>query len=320
MRTSVRSLSVVLVAVLALGVATACTPKPIAKVSGTVDVRCSFTTKSVPVDWYFPAGTPKGLVWLQHGFTESKSDWDEFARKAADQGMLAMATTLPSADLLGCTVQNLGNNTAFLNNVAALFDGLGDPNSALGRSHAAAAAQAGRAGQALPQKLTFSGHSAGGEAVLYVADRLRTDHPATFAKLGGLVLQDPVKSFSGNSTGASLDGLAGTTLPIYALAAPKGSCNADQSGTTLVVERLASRPFHGAQITTGTHGDIFGSSLNSLGEATCGTPKPTDTSAAQLLTLLWLNDQFAGTTNPAGYPGGSLYDALVANGTITTLP
>ena len=315
-RTSALALSLAL----GLAVATACEPATTGQATNTVDVKCAGSTKAIPTDWYFPVGTPKALVWLQHGFTESKDDWVETGRKAADAGFVVMATTLPSADLFGCTVQNIGNNTDFLNNVATMFSGMGTANTAITKSYADAASKAGRSGLAMPAKLEFSGHSAGGEAVLYVANRLRTASPTTFAKLKGLVLQDSVKSFIGDNTDASLTGLATTTLPIYALASPKGSCNADQSGTQAVVSKLAGRAFHGTVITTGVHGDIFGTSANGLGTATCGTPQPTNTAAVRTLTFGWVTDQAAGTTTAAFYPGGSTYDGLVAAGTISTLP
>ena len=304
---------------LGLAVATACEPATTGQTTNTVDVKCAGSTKAIPTDWYFPVGTPKALVWLQHGFTESKDDWNETGRKAADAGFLVMATTLPTADLFGCTVENIGNNTDFLNNVASMFAGMGTANSAITKSFNDAASKAGRSGLAMPAKLEFSGHSAGGEAVLYVANRLRTASPATFAKLKGLVLQDSVKSFIGDNTDASLTGLSGTTLPIYALASPKYSCNSDQSGTLAVIAKLPGR-FHGAQVTTGAHGDIFGTSANSLGTATCGTPQAQNTAAVRTLTFGWLTDLAAGTTTAALYPGGATYNGLVSAGTITTLP
>ena len=319
---TVRLLGIAVTIGLALASATACEPAPPApsKVSGTVPIACASFTYDTPVDWYLPAGTPKGLVWMQHGFTETKADWTELATKAGTQGFAVMATTLPTADLFGCTVQNLGNNTAYLNNVANLFASTSAPLGALSKSWALAANRAGRSGLALPTAFTFIGHSAGGEAVLYVANRLRTAHPTTFAKLKGLVLEDPVKSFAGDNTGASLTGLNGTTLPIYALAGPNSSCNADQSGTKAVSSLLTTRPFHGSLVTTGTHGDVFGGSVPGTVKLACGTPKAADTAAVQKLTLAWTADQLAGAKDPANYPGGATYQALVAAGTISTLP
>lgn len=315
----VRGLALGVCLTLTLALSTACQPAQVGTATNTVDVRCQFLTYTVETDWYFPTGTPRALVWLQHGFTESKDDWDETAGKLAAAGYLTMATTLPTADIFGCTVSNIGNNTGFLNNVASMLAGLGNANSALGRSHADAASKAGRAGQAMPSKLLMSGHSAGGEAVLYVANRLRTSHATTFAKLKGLVLADPVKSFIGDNTDAALSGLSATTLPVYSLAAPPYSCNSDQSGTQAVIAKLPGR-FHGAQITTGAHGDIFGGSANALGTATCGTPQTKNVDASRALMIGWFADQEAGTTTPTYYPGGTLFQALVGQGTLTALP
>lgn len=315
----VRSLALGVCLTLTLALSTACQPAQVGTATNTVDVRCQFLTYTVETDWYFPTGTPRALVWLQHGFTESKDDWDETARTLAESGYLTMATTLPTADIFGCTVSNIGNNTPFLNNVASMLAGLGDPTSALGRSHANAASQAGHAGQAMPQKLLMSGHSAGGEAVLYVANRLRTSHTTTFAKLKGLVLADPVKSFIGDNTDAALTGLSASALRVHALAAPPYSCNSDQSGTQAVIAKLPGR-FHGAQITTGAHGDIFGGSANALGTATCGTPQAANVAAARALMLGWFADMETGSTTASYYPGGTLFQALAGAGTITPLP
>ena len=315
----VRGLALSACLFIGLTATTACEPVGVTKVSNTVDVACQFLTYTVETDWYFPAGTPRALVWLQHGFTEENGNWEETARKLAESGYLAMATTLPTADLLGCTVQNIGNNTGFLNNIASMLGGLGDPSSALGRSHADAATKAGRTGQAIPSKLLMSGHSAGGEAVLYVANRLRTNHAGTFAKLKGIVLADPVNSFIGNNTDVALTGLATTSLPIYSLASPPYSCNNNQSGTQALISKLPGR-FHGAQVTTGSHGDVFGGSVPSIEVTTCGQPQAANVDATRTLLLAWFGDMVDGTTSAAFYPGGALFGALVSNGTITALP
>lgn len=319
-----RLLSIV-AATMSLGVIAACQQHPppppgVTKVSTTVEVACGSTGDAVPVDWYFPADAPKGLVWLQHGFVESKDDWADFAPQVAAEGYLAMATTLPSTDPRGCNVQDLGDNGPFLDNLAALFAGIDRPSSPLGTSHAEAAGLAGRSGEGLPQALAFSGHSAGGETVLSVADRLRSSYPSTFAELRGLVLQDPVKSFAGTNTDEAVANLNHTTLPIYTLASPPSPCNADQSGTQAVIAGLTTRSFFGAQVTSGVHGDIFGPAQGVLGALVCGLPQAENTAATQTLTLGWFGDWFAGSRTPAFYPGGSTYDALVAGGTITTLP
>ena len=238
-------------AAVVVGLAVGCEPTPPSpsKVTNTVAIACAATTYQTPTDWYLPSGTPRGLVWLQHGFTEDKEVWATYGQTLAADGFAAMATTLPTADIFGCTVENIGNNTAYLNNVAAMLAGGGTAGSAITKSWNDALSKAGRASMALPTKLTFVGHSAGGEAVTYVANRLRTAHAATFAKLKGLVLEDPVKSFIGDNMDASLTGLNGTTLPIYALASPPYSCNSNQSGSLAVSSKLTTRSFHGSRVS-----------------------------------------------------------------------
>lgn len=290
-----------------------------ALVTGTVATRCSFLTYQTPIDWYFPSGNAKALVWLQHGFAENKGLYAGYARQLADSGFLVAATTLPSADLFGCTVNNAGNNTSYLNNIATLFGTKDASSGALNVSFRAARATAGRADLAMPQSLAFVGHSAGGEAVSYVAGRLRTAYPAAFAHLKGLVLEDPVASPAGSNLATGLSALAPTGVPVYALASPKNSCNADQSGTQQLINSLPGR-FHGAQVSTGVHQDIYGTDNTALFNLICGTPKPGNTNAVRSLTTGWLTGFVDGASNPAYFPGGSTYDALRSAGTISTLP
>lgn len=305
----------------AAGVAPAAAAPASVKVTNTTSIRCAFGTYATPTDWYLPAtGTPRGLVWLQHGFTENKGHWASYAPKLAAAGYVVFATTLPTVDLFGCTVQNVGNNTGYLNNIAAVFGSAAGGSGALVTSFNNAAGRAGRSSLALPSRWAFVGHSAGGEAVTYVANRLRTNHGSAFARLGGLVLEDPVNSFIGANLANGLTGLNTTSLPIYALASPPYSCNNNQSGVLLVEQKLTTRSFHGAQITSGTHVDIFGAAAGPAGIAACGRPQAKNISAAQTLTTGWLTDQLAGTTTPAFYPGGATYQGLVGAGTITTLP
>ena len=291
------------------------------KVTNTTSVRCGFGTYSAPTDWYLPSsGTPKGLVWLQHGFTENKGHWASYAPRLAASGYVVMATTLPTVNLFGCTVQNVGNNTGFLNNIAAVFGSAAGGSGAIVSGFNDAASRAGRSGLALPTRWAFVGHSAGGEAVTYVANRLRTSHATAFSRLRGLVMEDPVNSFIGSNLADGLTGLAGTSRPILTLASPPNSCNNNQSGVQLVIQKLANRPFRGAQVTSGTHIDVFGAAAGPVLTAACGTPQAKNVTAVQTLTSAWLADELAGTTTAAAYPGGATYQALVAAGTITTLP
>jgi len=291
------------------------------KVTNNTTIRCAFANYSTPTDWYFPtSGTPQGLIWLQHGFSENKGHWSTYAPTLAAAGYVVFATTLPTADLFGCTVQNIGNNRGYLNNIASMFGSAAGGSGGLVSSFNNAAGRAGRSGLALPSRWAFVGHSAGGEAVAYVTNRIRTNHANAFTRLGGIVLEDPVNSFIGSNLSDALGGLASSNLSVLTLASPPGSCNNNQSGIAVVTQRLANRSFRGAQITTGTHIDVFGAGAGPLLRAACGTPQTTNINAAQTLTTAWLTDQLAGTRRPAFYPGGTTYDGLVAAGTISTLP
>lgn len=107
--------------------------------------------------------------------------------------------------------------------------------------------------------MAFSGHSAGGETVLSVADRLYGSDPETFDRLKGLVLQDPVKSFVGTNTDDAVASLGPTSLPIYALASPSSPpATPTRAAPRPCSQGLAGRSFVAAEVTTGVHGDIFG--------------------------------------------------------------
>jgi hypothetical protein len=290
------------------------------RVSTTTAVSCAFRTYRLPTDWYLPSTAPIGLLYAQHGFVERKGAWTEFAGAAAEAGFVVFAPTLPSADLFGCTVQNLGNNSAFLRNVAGLFAASAGQGGALQRSFGAAVDQSGRSDLALPTQLVVIGHSAGGEAVLEVARQL-IGGPAD---LRGVVLADPVPSIVGHNMVDSLRALAPHSLPIRLLAAPPSACNARQRGTRAVLTELAERDFLGALLTTGSHADILGRSVGRIERMTCGTPNQDNIDAARTLALGWLSDA-VGSANQSGryrdfYPGGEVYDTLLTDNVISTLP
>ena len=285
----------------------------------TTDVACASTTRAVPTTWYFPSTPPLGLVWLQHGFVEGKKVWSAFATEVAASGYLVMATTLSTVSPLGCTVEHLIDNTGFLNNIADVLAHKDDPNGALATSVAMAAAEAGRPVTPLPDKLVFVGHSAGVEAVEYVAERLHSTYPGAFTQLRGIVSEDGVKSFIGSNTDVALAGLASTALPIYATASPHLLCNYFRRGTKAIERYLPDRPFHGVNITAGAHGDALGPSSPLYENLVCGRPKPDNVAAVWGLTRGWIADMFAGTITPDFYPGGGYYTELLTAGTIATL-
>ncbi|MEU5882464.1 hypothetical protein [Spirillospora sp. NPDC047279] len=318
-RRAVRLLTAALLAVAPLTVAV---PAPagaaVTRVQTTVDIRCAFTTLKQSADWYFPTGQPQGLIWLQHGFARANDHVRDLAGKYAGAGYLVFSPTLPSAHLLGCTLQNIGNNTDFLNNVADLFGKASDPADKLGRSLAAARSQAGRPEVTMPSRMLFSGHSAGGEAALYVADRVRSTYPGAWSGLRGLVLLDPVKSFIGDNTDASLGRLAGTALPILTVSAPNSTCNNSGSGTA-AVQSILRKPFVGVRITSGVHTDAEGASTDSVGTIACGTPQAANVAILQTLAVGWARDGFNGTRTPDYYPGGAYYQGQLSGGKIQTL-
>ncbi|WP_411104296.1 alpha/beta hydrolase [Streptomyces sp. cmx-4-9] len=290
----------------------------VVKVSNTVDVRCAFLIYKRAGDWYFPAGAAKGTVWLQHGFSRANDHLEDIARRYAAAGFIVFAPTLPSSDTFGCTVSNLGNNTAFLNNVADLFGKAADPNDKLGRSFADAAAKAGRPGLQLPPKFVFSGHSAGGEAVSHVANRLRTQYPTAFARLAGLVLLDPVNSFTGLTMANALNGLNTTSLPMHAISSPPYLANGQASGTRELTTDV-HRDFLGVRLSTGSHCDAEGASTDALCAVPNGAPQAANVALLQEFAATWAADDVNGTVTVTHRPGGSRYESLRAAGTIQTL-
>ncbi|MFG2972457.1 alpha/beta hydrolase [Streptomyces sp. NPDC048331] len=294
------------------------TPADVVKVSNTVEVRCAFLVYKRAGDWYFPAGAPKGTVWLQHGFSRANDHLEDLARRYAAAGFVVFAPTLPSSDMFGCTVSNLGNNTAFLNNVADLFGKSADPSDKLGRSFADAAAKAGRPGLQLPAKFVFSGHSAGGEAVSYVANRLRTQYPAAFARLSGLVLLDPVNSFTGLNMANALNGLNTTNLPMHAISSPPYLANGQASGTKELTTDV-HRDFLGIRLSTGSHCDAEGASTDTLCTLPNGAPQASNVAVLQEFATVWAADDVNGTVTATHRPGGSRYESLRTAGTIQTL-
>lgn len=293
-------------------------PTAVVKVSNTVDVRCAFLIYKRAGDWYFPATAPKGTVWLQHGFGRANDRLEDLARRYAAAGFVVFAPTLPSADMFGCTVSNIGNNTGFLDNVADLFGKASDPNDKLGRSFADAAAKAGRPGLQMPAKFVFSGHSAGGEAVSYVANRLRTQYPAGFARLSGLVLLDPVNSFVGLNMANALNGLNNTNLPMHAISAPPYAANGQASGTRELTTDV-HRDFLGIRLTSGSHCDAEGASTDTLCTLPNGAPQAANVAVLQEFATIWAADDVNGTNTATHRPGGSRYESLRTAGAIQTL-
>ncbi|MFD3747368.1 alpha/beta hydrolase [Nocardia sp. NPDC058633] len=292
------------------------------RLPGSIDIPCTATTLQQSADWYLPTGNPKGTVWIQHGFARTNSNLAQLATTFADSGYLVFAPALPFLHLGGCTLQNLGDNTGFLDNVATLFGTATDPDGVLARSLTAAAARAGMVAPPLPSDLVFVGHSAGAEAVAFVAHRLHVAHQEVFSRLRGLVLLDPVKSFLGDNSDRALADLDPTDLPILTIAAAPSLCNNLGSGTTAVQQQL-HRPFLGIRVSNGTHTDAEGTSSDSLGTVLCGTPSIANTTVLRTLALGWTGDFLAGTKTADYYPATSetaVTPTVAAAPTATILP
>ncbi|WP_019925579.1 alpha/beta hydrolase [Nocardia sp. BMG111209] len=270
----------------------------------TVDIPCAGTIHHQPADWYLPEGTPRGLVWLQHGFARADGNVADLAETLTAAGYLVFTPSLPFIDPAGCTLQNLGDNTPFLNQVAALFTTADDPTAPLTVSLSAAAAAQNRPTPPLPHDLVFIGHSAGAEAVEYVAHHLHTAAPTAWQHLRGLILLDPVKSFLGNNTDTALTDLDHTALPILTISGPPAPCNNFGTGT-VALQTLLHRDFVGVRLPTGAHTDAEGASTDALGEIFCGTPQPADVATLQHLATDWTTDFLTATTTPADYPTGT---------------
>lgn len=288
--------AVAAVATIAMGVGPA-TAAPL-RLPGTIDLPCASGSLRQRAGWYLPDGPARGLVWLQHGFARSNDNVESLAETLSSAGYLVFAPSLPFVDLAGCTLQNLGDNTPFLAGIAELFTTAADPRGALALSLADAAPHMGRAAPDLPPDIVFIGHSAGAEAIEYVAHRLHATRSAAWPHLRGLVLLDPVKSFLGNNTDASLTDLDPTGLPILTISGPPGLCNNFGSGTT-AIRTLLHRPFVGVRLPSGAHTDAEGASSDAVGELACGVPQSANVAALQRLALTWTDDFFIGSDDYA---------------------
>ncbi|MET7770072.1 hypothetical protein [Nocardia sp. NPDC005366] len=284
---------------------------PVTHTTQSVDIPCGTSVLHQPSDWFLPAGPPRGLVWLQHGFARTNTNVADLATHFADAGYLVFTPALPFMDLDGCTLQNLTGNRGFLDNVAHLFGTATDPTSTLGLSLAEAVDDSGHAPIAMPRQMIFIGHSAGAEAVTYVADRIRTAHPDAWTGLSGLVLLDPVKSFVDNNTEPSLISLDRTGLPILAISAAPSWCNSFGTGT-MALQQYLHRPFLGVRLTSGVHTDGEGASSDTLGTLLCGVPQAANVSELDLLALGWADDYLSGATTAEFYPDAALRQVAAA--------
>jgi len=307
-----RTASLGLLLVASLCTTTAAAAYTVATASHDVEVDCGSGGTDVPTDWYFPQPNPNlGLVWLQHGFSRANDQYVDLATRIAEQGYVVFATSL-APGTAGCAM----NNAGFLSDFARLFPDLATPGVGLLASAQAAAAAAGVSLPALPATFVLSGHSAGGGSIAAVARNLLVSHPATAAKLRGLVFLDPVESVSGELIEGALPSLDG--VPLYTVSSPPYTCNSSASGTALLT--ALARPFVGVRLTSGSHCDAEGASTNFLCTAFCGSSQAENVTILQALVTGWIGDLFASGFTPDWYPSGAYFESKVAAGRIVPLP
>jgi alpha-beta hydrolase superfamily lysophospholipase len=234
-----------------------------------------------------PAGT---LIWLQHGFGRSAQHLRALACALAEAGHLVIVPDLPSAMLpirlpaplrltagqRGRTVNNVTGNRPFLDEIAELLlTAHGDGFAALELDPA----------RGIPGRLVMVGHSAGADAVSWVAGQLAlAGHPPAV-----LVLLDPVPSPHGDNLAAGARLAQG--VPVRIVSAAPGRCNRHGLGTRLV---LAARPDAlGVELLTGCHGDAEGVSSDLVARLLCGVPAPANVAALTALVRGWVTDSEA---------------------------
>ncbi len=280
------------------------------KGNSSITNPCWFYSKTTDADWYFPEGTWRGMVWLQHGFGRANDALADLGGTLASDGYVVFSPTLGSL----APVCNINNTQRYLNT----WDDLFRPQTAGGRellrSARAAASPLGVEVRALPREFVFAGHSAGGSSATFVANDLRED-PAAFANLRGVLLLDPVEN-SRNDMKSSLPGIVGER-PVLTISSPGNSCNASASGTTALENARDS--FAGVRLVTGNHTDAEGASTDLVGTAVCGVPKAINVQTLQYLARGWLNDWFSGGRDPSLYPGGTYLEQRRANGVLSEL-
>ncbi|WP_188586101.1 alpha/beta hydrolase [Gordonia jinhuaensis] len=291
----------------------------------TLVVQCAGAPLALPATWYLPSGTPRGFVWLQHGFARTAANLDAQARSYAEHSLVVMAPTISSFSASGCAIaSNIASNSTFTEEMASVFAAGTDPTGALGISLHRAEAMAHRSEEPMPTTMIFSGHSAGGEFVLTTADKLRIDHPQQFSRLRGLVLFDPVASFVGDGFATAATDLAnangkGGGPTIRVIASPPSPSNADGRGV-LILSTSTHQAFLGTRLTTGIHIDVEGESTDILGIASeLAVPDPRNVAVLRTLSNAWATDIFDGGFQSEYYPGGTYYDALISTHRATTL-
>lgn len=267
--------------------------------SAVLHVPAGAETLQLDTDWWFPAGAPLGLVWLQHGFTRRAHHVADLARCLAEAGALVLAPTIGSYGRFWMNGSRLQR---------AVADLLSGDRPGLVRAFEQAAGSVGVEPAALPARVVLSGHSAGGNLVTVVGSQLADD-----PRVAGLVVYDPV------SRSGSMDvALAAIEGPVFAVTAPPSRCNAGGSGER-ALRRARPSGFVGVRLPGGTHVDAEGTSTTRAAALVCGRPGVREVATLQELGSRWTVDVLVGRASGEGYPGGRVFERLRAAGTIQAL-
>jgi len=261
----------------------------------TVTVRTSrVQINGHPVDanWYFPAGAPQGVIYLQHGVMAIGPMYSYTAAYLAEKtNSVVLAPTLTS-NLFASDGFWLGGAPA-QQGVAALF--LGNRDALTASALNAGYAHQYGPGSVLPTKFVLAGHSLGGTTTSGAAGfyaQAVTDGGID-NNLAGVILFDAT---AGTALPAALEKLNGLKryVPVLEIGAPRN--NFDML--------TASRPhnFNGVVLNRGVHMDSLqgGNPLIEFASYlfTLGFPRPQNPPATQILAAGWINDMLAGRLDP----------------------
>jgi pimeloyl-ACP methyl ester carboxylesterase len=232
--------------------------------------------------WTLPAGPPRGLALLQHGFTRRCANLAGTMHHWAQAGLAVLCVEVsgvPGAEWLP----------------GELADALADDRLDL------------PTGEPLPRRIVVAGHSAGATFAARVGARLAERAPE---RLAGAVLLDPVAS---PGLTEALDALsAGGARPVLAALAEPGPCNAEGSVLSILRSLRLRRLDRGATGFVGvhlgvraTHLDAEGEDTSSLAVRVCGQgwPQAPRVQALRALGAHWALEMLGGASDPgAGAP------------------
>ncbi|MFM7069523.1 MAG: hypothetical protein ACKOYM_08705, partial [Actinomycetes bacterium] len=274
-------LSVLVVALAAIGLAAGCAPTPppvsssacsgfSSSLGQCVNARLPIGTGTFSADWYIPTAPASALMLLQHGFSRGCGNLRGTSKSVMERGLMVVCV---NADMTGGN-PNLG---------IALGDALADRTVVPPQ------------GRPLPTKYIVGGHSAGGHFASAVGARLAS---RGYAFLQGAVLFDPVAQdgFSANVAAIS----AGGTRPVLSVAARPSVINltnnsfgglASLASTFVGVQLVWSGYNLGLPYGGSCHTDVEGENGDLVGNtAALCTPSSTQTARLRTLAANWARD------------------------------